>query len=413
MEMGYNPALYPEIVHLESAQTPRTDCLVYRRVNGAWPYLAAGIYRDSTLTQQGTAGVLKKNGATLISQPGRMTYLQTEPVTGTTTGYNPLPDATLWTMETPEGITVEADGRVALLCVAVNAKKNTIWLDYGIRPGDTTEGFATALMVTGMKEPPTVIRDGVALNAEMIMQNAEMGKPVYIIPLNGTLTIEEVAAVPGKCATIRGKLDELLASAKNGMQQNFLHDWYVVGPFNNVGSLWNDALCVSYPPKDGPFDRNAEFGNAKEAIPANFNAELAGDQGGKAEGRKVKWFRWLEDGAPSTGTGPVDLSQKLYPNKVATAYAYTEITSDEEREVYLYVGSDQRFIVWLNGEQIYRANVYRAAIPDQDCIAVTLKKGVNTVMVESSCGWEGFAFFFRLGDEYGMPITDGIEYGVK
>ncbi|MCL1856593.1 MAG: hypothetical protein FWF84_02985, partial [Kiritimatiellaeota bacterium] len=112
----------------------------------------------------------------------------------------------------------------------------------------------------------------------------------------------------------------------------------------------------------------------------------------------------------AVGAGPVNLSRRLVPNKRATAYGYTEITSDRERDVCVYIGSDQRFTFWLNGSQVYRRNVYRAAAPDEDCVTVTLKEGANTVLIKTECGWEGWAFYFRLGDEYGMPATDGIQY---
>jgi hypothetical protein len=101
----------------------------------------------------------------------------------------------------------------------------------------------------------------------------------------------------------------------------------------------------------------------------------------------------------------------MTPNKGTTAYAWTSIVSDRERAVVLYTGSDESIAVWLNGEPVLRKKIYRAALKDQDKIPVKLKKGENTVLVKLSHGYEAWHLFFRLGDEYGFPITEGITFG--
>ena len=51
---------------------PTPGLFTERKVNGQWPYLAPGLERDTTLTQQGRTGRLEKNGAVLTNEPGRM-----------------------------------------------------------------------------------------------------------------------------------------------------------------------------------------------------------------------------------------------------------------------------------------------------------------------------------------------------
>ena len=139
---------------------PTNQAFPYRRVNGQWAYLAEGIQRDSTLTQQGTSGRLEKNGATLVCDKGRMAYLVTEPVSGTYMGMNPFPDPTTWALNVPGGVTVQADGKVGLLKVVVRPKENKLWVDYAVR--DEQKGakeMATKLMLTGLANP-TVIYNG-------------------------------------------------------------------------------------------------------------------------------------------------------------------------------------------------------------------------------------------------------------
>jgi hypothetical protein len=101
-------------------QSPK--CFAYRRVNGQWPYLPAGIDRDTNLTQLGTAGRLEKQGAVLTCEPGVMAYLQAEPISGTYAAFNPLPDPTCWAFTVPGGVTVKTDGRLGLARVVVRAQ---------------------------------------------------------------------------------------------------------------------------------------------------------------------------------------------------------------------------------------------------------------------------------------------------
>jgi len=125
---------------------PTDQCFPYRRVNGQWPYLAKDMERDSNLTQQGKAGKLEKNGATLLSEPGRMAYLQTEPTTGTFCAFNPLPDTTLFNLKLPGGVSVESDGRVGLMRLIVQPQSNRITLNYAVKDEQTTSDAAALLV---------------------------------------------------------------------------------------------------------------------------------------------------------------------------------------------------------------------------------------------------------------------------
>lgn len=161
-----------------------TDALFpFRRVNGAWPYNAPGIDRDSTLTMQGTTGNLEKNGAVLNTEAGRMAYLQTEPISGTYAGFNPFPDPTFWSLNAPGGVTVKADGKLGLARVIVRPKENKMWVDYALRDDQKRDGgMASALVVFGLKGAPTVELNGKAVRASTVTVD---GQTAYAIPLGG------------------------------------------------------------------------------------------------------------------------------------------------------------------------------------------------------------------------------------
>ncbi|MBT7095795.1 tandem-95 repeat protein, partial [Candidatus Poribacteria bacterium] len=107
--------------------------------------------------------------------------------------------------------------------------------------------------------------------------------------------------------------------------------------------------------------------------------------------------------------GGVDLDFEFRPNvdnDNITAYLITYIRSEREREVDLYVGSDDSIAVWLNGELVHVNPIERAADPDQDLIeSVFLRRGRNILMLkvaESSGSWGAFA---RFDDASGLTFS--------
>jgi len=143
----------------------RTDgCFPYRRVNGEWPYLPPDMDRDSTLAQQGRSGRLEKNGAVVVTEKGKMAFLQTVPSTGTYAGYNPFPDPVAWSMKAPGGVTVSADGKLGLARVVVRPRDCRVWIDHAMREEDKGKpGMAKRLTISGMRETPLVEYNGVSL----------------------------------------------------------------------------------------------------------------------------------------------------------------------------------------------------------------------------------------------------------
>jgi len=183
---------------LYESDAPSPTAFAYRRVNGQWPYLPTGIERETNLTVQGTTGRLEKNGAVLTTEAGCMTYLQTEPVSGTYAALNPMPDPTLWSFSVPGGMMVNADGRISLMKVTVHPKDNTLWIDYARKDDQTGGAMATTLLV-GCKAVPAVTLNGTALTGKLPVVTLD-GKPVYAISLQGALSKEALAALPTRYA---------------------------------------------------------------------------------------------------------------------------------------------------------------------------------------------------------------------
>jgi hypothetical protein len=107
----------------------------YWRLHGAWPYLAAGLERDTSWAQQGTSGRLEKAGAVLVTEPGRKAYLIADPVSGAVVGYNPLPDLQAFSLAARDGALFRADGKVGLLRLEYRPWEKACDISHALKPG--------------------------------------------------------------------------------------------------------------------------------------------------------------------------------------------------------------------------------------------------------------------------------------
>jgi hypothetical protein len=356
------------------------NLFVYRRVNGQWPYLAPGLERDTTLTQQGRTGRLEKNGAVLTNEPGRMGYLQTEPISGTYAGFNPLPDPTLWGLQAPGGVTVGADGRLGLARIVVRPKESKLWVDYAVREDQHTSDMADALVVFGLPGTPVIERNGAPCQDSRRV--TVEGKPALLVPLEEGMTAAALEAAPARYAraqqvfTMPNRPDPL---------QYMIQDWQVVGPFDNAGG--NGFATV--------------YGPEQDATKVSYVG---------LKGQEVKWQPVLAAGKPALGPDVINLLGRFGVNENVCAYALTHVRSDRDRAATLYTGSDDTITVWVNGKQVEAKNVFRGVVPDSDRVDITLKQGDNTILAKICQGTGGWGFCLRLGDEYGLPLTDGLTY---
>jgi len=155
-------------------------------------------------------------------------------------------------------------------------------------------------------------------------------------------------------------------------RSRFIRSWSIIGPFDNTD--WK-GFDTPYPPET-------------ESI--NMSKTYVGKSG--------KEVGWKEIQANSD---MVDLAAMMQPNEAAVAYALTYVISPDERKVDLLIGSDDSVKVWLNGEQVWRNQVQRAALPDQDKVSVTLKPGVNTLLLKIAQGGGAWGFVARFRDPLG------------
>ena len=361
---------------------------VYLRVNGKTDYgFPLGIQRDTPWSQQGSTGRLEKAGAVLESEPGFRTYLLAEKVSGTYTAYNPIPDPMFFRFTLPGGATVRADGRLGLARLRLRPQEGKVWIDYQPKPEQRGPDMATALVLTGFPATTEVVFNGTTL-AKLATVTVD-GKAGYVVPLAGKVNA-------GKLPARLAAADALWAkSVDSNAQKSFFQDWYVVGPFENNDYAGENFQLKDYGPEKG-LDLQATYTGEK--------------QGEKAlEPAPVRWLPLLADGGPALSDHPVTLLGHFDPTRGVIAYAATTLVSDADRTVQLLTGSDERLGVWVNGQRVVWNKGYRLAYRDQNHATITLKKGENAVLLKLGHGYEQWRLYFRLADEYGLPIT-GVSY---
>ncbi|MCA9425006.1 MAG: HEAT repeat domain-containing protein [Candidatus Omnitrophica bacterium] len=114
-------------------------------------------------------------------------------------------------------------------------------------------------------------------------------------------------------------------------------------------------------------------------------------------------FSWKEY-VTSDGMGAVNLASVYGDQENVSIYATSTFEVPEETEATLRIGSDDWVKVWLNGESVHEFASYRGVTLDQDQIPVTLKKGINSILLRINQGVLGYGFVVRLTDRAGEPI---------
>jgi hypothetical protein len=130
----------------------------------------------------------------------------------------------------------------------------------------------------------------------------------------------------------------------------YIIDWEVSGPYTQEGKNYSVLFDIPFEP------------------------EINGDKG-------AKWRKM------PTGTDPsqpfyLDLLKALNGGEQRVAYLRTKLKWPAERQVKLWIGSDDGNKVWVNGKLVHAKNVARAFTPDQDSAMVTLRKGENIIMMK-------------------------------
>jgi hypothetical protein len=174
---------------------------------------------------------------------------------------------------------------------------------------------------------------------------------------------DEVAVVARKVLeTIKDENIRKQAQAVIDRQntEGFIKDWLVSGPYTSDSQ---DLFNTAFGPEKG------EAGVKWKKLVANPNKERAWE---------------------------ANLNAMDFKGDNRVAYLRCGITSPKEQEVQLEVGSDDGVKVWLNGKLVHENNVSRANEAGQDKLKVTLRQGLNVLVlkvVNGGADWGASARF--------------------
>jgi len=167
----------------------------------------------------------------------------------------------------------------------------------------------------------------------------------------------------------------------------YIKDWLIAGPFPNCegcseSNFKHGENCTGF-----YTDYMKGMGGEANAIP---------DEGETVafEDTVVKWFRY------HSGDGIVHLSKLMKPKDMVVGYAFCRVHSPEEQKTILSVGSNDGVKVYLNGEKVHEIHLKqgRWLQPDDDYVPVTLKKGMNNLMLKIDQGTGDFGYVVRFLD---------------
>lgn len=155
-------------------------------------------------------------------------------------------------------------------------------------------------------------------------------------------------------------------------------DWMVIGPFPNEPDFKGHEAV--YPPEE-EIDLNAEYDGV---------------------GGKIRWREFREEGGRAT----VDLTKAFTPTENVTAYAVCYVTSPNERQAQLRVGTNDAGKVWLGSKLVYEYGFEGTAWLDRDLVPVTIPAGTMPILVKVSNKGRYWGFVLRITDDAGQPMND-------
>jgi hypothetical protein len=178
--------------------------------------------------------------------------------------------------------------------------------------------------------------------------------------------------VAGKDDRAAGMEIAFVGLSLNPSARRFAVEWNIVGPFPAADM---DDLQTVYPPE-------------KEI-------DLAKKYKGKNDA-EVGWRTVRAD-----DNGYIGLDQLVQPNEQVLVYGLGYVLSPDDRQAVILLGSDDGVRLWVNDELVHTNPTYRGAAPDQDRVAVNLKKGWNKVLIKVLQGAGGWGYYFRFSDPKG------------
>ncbi len=150
----------------------------------------------------------------------------------------------------------------------------------------------------------------------------------------------------------------------------------------------------------GPFDNKNGFNNK---FPPEKKIKL--NKVYKSKSQLITW-QHVEDGFQE---GYIDLQKVFKIYNWSVGYGLIYVNSPDKKDVQLRIGSNDAVKIWLNNKLVWKFNIGRDSIFDDDIINVTLNPGPNKILIKVCNRISLWGFYFRITDEDGNGVPD-IQY---
>jgi cellulose synthase operon protein C len=182
-----------------------------------------------------------------------------------------------------------------------------------------------------------------------------------------------------RAARRRGKDAEAAASLRRA---GVIPHWMICGPFDNPGKRgYAEALA---PEKDlGAWPDPSKRYTGKE--------------------QQVQWRR--VPGELVEGSLPV--ASLIDPSRDGVVYLQALLATTKDQLIALRLGTGGAFRVFLNGEEVGAREAYRPARPDQDTVALSLRRGTNRLVIKEAVAEGSWEVYARLTRADGGPLAEG------
>jgi hypothetical protein len=186
----------------------------------------------------------------------------------------------------------------------------------------------------------------------------------------------------------------------------YIPAWLVAGPFEQpivgLGGIGTrDAIGeIGIEPYQGKTETGAQTGDGT----VTWITQHIDDNGFLDFNNTVRW------------QDPGKQVEKIW--KAFVGYAGAIIDSPVDQEVILFMGSNSHLTVYVNHVEVHSVQRSRNAVPDEDRIPVSLRRGKNQILIKvgnthhnesiqffDPLRWE-WGFYARIADKNGNPIQD-------
>ena len=169
--------------------------------------------------------------------------------------------------------------------------------------------------------------------------------------------------------------------------------FYVLGPFEGVKSTWNVENV---------------YQKMSEILPPEKELDLSAVYEG-LNNLKVRWIKPKGGISPTDPFSPgyIDLYKTFGVLSNVISFGVTYIESPDERKTLIKFGADYWAKIWLNGEEIFTPEKRPPAPPKagEISIPVTLKKGINILLIKIHAGSAGNGFWVSILDSGDLKFS--------